>query len=450
MDVIEPYDTALYHAQTVRWLNEYGTPPGLGNLHARLAFNSSWLSFAALLDNGIWDNRSEILVPVLAWLGAFFYFFFELLFARRTGARLYALCILLWSMYSCSAYKALYYDDPVHILNAIAVLEMYYFCEDIRDKSVKSREKTSAAACILILSAGVFMIKPSGVVSLLFAGVAIIVFLIQDKIGITGWLRVLCPAAFALIVWITRNLLLSGYPLYPAPVLPFRFDWTMAQEAVKANYNGVVGWARMPGPGYEASLTNGFLFWFKPWLIENLLSKRFFAMAVLPASFAVFFWFLVIRFAGTKRAFFFLVWSAANILYWFLMAPDIRFGSGFFWVVLALSLLFLFPSEPGFRLTAFWDNKILRWTFRYAWALVMIGIVVLTPIERSFIATGSAQSYPVKEYTVQSGEPFVIWIPLENDDRTGNSPLPSAPGPVNNIAMREYGNLGKGFRPLSR
>jgi hypothetical protein len=449
-DITEPYDTALYHAQAIRWMNEYGTPPGLGNLHARLAFNSSWLSFAALFDNGPWDSRSEILIPALSWLGAFLYFFYELLFTRRNGIRLYALCMLLWSLYSGHVYPALYYDDPVHILNAIVVLEIYYLFDTAPDKSNKSEGKTSRGACILMLSAGAFMVKPSGVVSLIFTGVLFIILLFKNKKHFTGWLKVFCPAAFALIVWITRNLLLSGYPLYPMPILPFPFDWTMAYSVVKANYDAVVGWARMPGPGYIESLTNGFLFWFKPWLIENLLSKRFFVLAILPASFAVFFWFLVIRFVRTKKALFFLAWSTANILYWFLMAPDIRFGGGFFWVSLALSLLFLFPSESVFQFSAFWDAKILRWTFRYVWALVILGIVGLTPIKRSFFTVGAAQSYPVKEYTVRSSDPFAVWIPLEEDDRTGNSPLPSAPGPVDNIEMREYGNLGKGFRPVVR
>ncbi|MDR1863585.1 MAG: hypothetical protein LBQ67_06670, partial [Treponema sp.] len=66
------YDTDLYHAQTIRWLNEYGTVPGLGNLHSRLGFNSSWHTFAALIDNGFWDNRSALFMPLFAWTGAFF------------------------------------------------------------------------------------------------------------------------------------------------------------------------------------------------------------------------------------------------------------------------------------------------------------------------------------------------------------------------------------------
>ncbi len=34
------YDTGLYHAQSIRWIEEYGVVKGLGNLHCRLAYNS--------------------------------------------------------------------------------------------------------------------------------------------------------------------------------------------------------------------------------------------------------------------------------------------------------------------------------------------------------------------------------------------------------------------------
>ena len=43
------YDTGLYHAQSIRWIEEYGVVKGLGNLHCRLAYNSSSFALSALL-----------------------------------------------------------------------------------------------------------------------------------------------------------------------------------------------------------------------------------------------------------------------------------------------------------------------------------------------------------------------------------------------------------------
>jgi hypothetical protein len=448
-DLMDAYDTALYHAQAVRWMNEYGTPPGLGNLHSRLAFNSSWLSFAALLDNGPWDNRSECILPALCWIGAFLYFFNEFLFARKKGIQLYAFCILVWSLHSVIHVSPnLFYDMPVHIINAIVALEAYYMLTGTLNKPLE--KKTNGITGILMLSAGAFMIKPIGAVSLLFTGILACFLLFQNKKPFIVWVKIFCPAAFALLVWMIRNILLSGYPLYPLPVLPLPLDWTMTHAAAQGNYTAILGWARMPGPGYQESLNNGFLFWFKPWLAENLRSRNFLVWTAFPFLLSTFFWVLVVRVAGSKKAFFFMIWSNLNILYWFLAAPESRFGNGFFWVTLALSLLFLFPSEAGFHFSVLWNNKIIRWTFRYVWIMAIIGSMGMTILssKHSFFTIGSAQSFPVKEYTVESDTPFTIWIPVETgEDRTGNSPIPSATGPVN-LEMRKYGDLGQGFRHL--
>ncbi|MCS7011434.1 MAG: hypothetical protein NZL98_08695, partial [Anaerolineales bacterium] len=42
------WDSGLYHAQAIRWMESYPTVPGLGNLLDELAFNSSWLTLNAL------------------------------------------------------------------------------------------------------------------------------------------------------------------------------------------------------------------------------------------------------------------------------------------------------------------------------------------------------------------------------------------------------------------
>lgn len=46
------YDTGLYHAQAIRWIEEYGVVPGLGNLQMRFAYNSAFMSLQALFSLG--------------------------------------------------------------------------------------------------------------------------------------------------------------------------------------------------------------------------------------------------------------------------------------------------------------------------------------------------------------------------------------------------------------
>ena len=42
------YDSDLYHAQSIRWIEEYGIVKGLGNIHVRFAYNSSFFALSAL------------------------------------------------------------------------------------------------------------------------------------------------------------------------------------------------------------------------------------------------------------------------------------------------------------------------------------------------------------------------------------------------------------------
>jgi hypothetical protein len=444
------YDTGLYHAQTVRWINEYGTPPGLGNLHPRLAFNSSWLAFAALLDNGPWDGRSEWLLPALAWFGALLYFLHELLFGLKTGVRLYALCVLAWLAHAVVTLNTLnlYYDDPVHMINAIVLLEAWKLLHDGSGGFSGERKKTS----LLMLGAAAFMIKPIGALSLVFTGIMILFLLRRDKNSpFSTGVTIFAPAATALIIWVARNIILSGYPLYPVPVFPLPFDWTMPFESANANYRAVIGWARMPGPSYIQSLEKGFFFWFKPWLARRLHSRDFLFWTLAPAALSVFWWALVLRLARSRKALYFLVWTNLNILYWFMTAPDERFGSGFFWVNAAMPLLFLFSSDFRRGPLDLMEHPVIRGTFRYVWALAIagfLGLAVLSP-GRSAAAIGRMPSYRVRPHTVNAAVPFIVWVPANGgDDRTGNSPLPSAPAPLQAIEMRVPGKPGRGFRPV--
>src|SRR5438067_4899886 len=41
-------DTESYHIQMAKWIHEYGTVPGIANLHERFGFNSSWFATISL------------------------------------------------------------------------------------------------------------------------------------------------------------------------------------------------------------------------------------------------------------------------------------------------------------------------------------------------------------------------------------------------------------------
>jgi hypothetical protein len=403
------YDTDLYHAQVIRWYNEYGTPPGLGNLHTRLASNSSWHSLAALFDNGIWDSRSAWIMPALSLFGGILYCLFELIFSKRNGTRLYALCILAWvglKITDGAANPALYYDTPVHIVNAVIILEAYYILSGYTRNL--SKKEIHNSANLLMLSVSAFMIKPIGAVSLLFSGLLTLFLLVRNtKQTVSSWVIVYTPALCAFAVWVIKNLFLSGYPLYPMPVFAMPFDWTMPFGSVNSYYLDVVAWARMPGPGYRQSLENGFWFWFKPWLTGYIKSKAFLVLAVFPSSLSPLLWFFVAKYVKIKKALYFFVWTLLSIFYWFMTAPDLRFGDGFFWVWLGAAFLFLTPDGLQFKIVNLWKNPKILITIFYFFVLYTVYMVGRTAFaqERDLLSIGSIPPRPVKEYIVDTPPP---------------------------------------------
>src|SRR5271169_2804473 len=50
------YDTGLYGAPAVHWMQTYPAVPGLANLHGRFGFNSSVLLCIAALGQGVWKD----------------------------------------------------------------------------------------------------------------------------------------------------------------------------------------------------------------------------------------------------------------------------------------------------------------------------------------------------------------------------------------------------------
>jgi hypothetical protein len=440
-------DTHIYHGQLVRWLNEYGTVPGLGNLI--MAVNSSWHVMASLLDNNLWDGRSMVIMPAMLWAGIALYILYELCFSRTNGRRIFSFCILIWISLNClRVIPSLYYDDPVHALNIIVVFEFLY----LFDAGLSNKNLVNHAACVLALGVAAFMVKPLGAVSVIFSALLVLFFLLRTKRQpVGGWMKIFLPGALALGIWVIRTTILTGYPFYPLRLFALPVDWLVSRENIEA-INTAILWGNRGFSDYT-DLPLGNLAWLKQWFKTFCFSQPFYfaVMTAFPLVLSLFMWFLVMKYKRSKKNLLFLVWSNLNILYCFLMAPNPRFGNGFIWLSLGTALLFLIPSAPCFSLCFVWNRKKIRYTFLtflYVWFLGIFcafGMDVALS-NRSVLKVRRLPVFPVREHIVNANPPFTMWVPDTELPFVGDAPLPSAPYPPKNIEMREPGNLGKGFR----
>jgi hypothetical protein len=442
-------DTGGYHAQIIRWANEYGTLPGLGNLYGRLGFNSSWHSLAAVFDNGLWDARSAWIMTALELCGIFFYLLYELCFNNDRRFKLYALFLFPWiAVMALIARPLLYYDNPCLILNSIVILESYRLTRVPKEKLLQY------ASVVVMLSAASFVIKQMAGVSGIFSSCLVFYLLYKNRmLSPKSVLKIWLLPFAALCIWMGRNAILTGYPFYPLPVTALPFNWTMSIDHVKDYYYAILAWARMPSSEYLLFLKQGGkgFFWFRPWLWSNFSNIRFWVWVFIPFMTALPFWLRSLK-EKCVEGFYFLLWSLSCFVYWFFTAPDMRFGSGFFWTFLALGVLFAPSRWFGTMIQSFLRKKrMLRGALSSLGVTVLLSgcaMVFFSPA-RNFCFIGKIPSYPVKKYVMETpNSSLTIWVPEDGTWNLGNAPLPCAPETLisDRLVLRQTGRLEKGFK----
>lgn len=65
---VTAYDTGFYHFPAIKWLSEYGLVSGLSLLHYPLGYPSSWLTLSAILNAGIFSDRTATVMGGFAFL----------------------------------------------------------------------------------------------------------------------------------------------------------------------------------------------------------------------------------------------------------------------------------------------------------------------------------------------------------------------------------------------
>jgi len=175
----------------------------------------------------------------------------------------------------------------------------------------------------LLTSVLAFAVKISTAPLLVFA--VLVGWFYRKAAGAALWKSSLVAGAI-LGLWMTRGLMLSGCAIYPiTQSCIVGLPWAVPISQVKFDYVGIRSWARAIGRLDYAAVMADWK-WVQPWLSrswQNLSAMLFVVGTTLGCIGGV------IR-AHTSRA---VMAALAGIwiclAYWFISAPDIRFGSGY-------------------------------------------------------------------------------------------------------------------------
>ena len=447
------YDTLLYHAQSVRWLKEYGTVQGLANLNTRIGFNNAWFVTAAVVDTGPFTFKSFHVINSFAYIvttAALAWRLVDGFGAPLCLSRLFDALMLYPLLRYRQNINSLSTDVASTLIIVALISHALHRCDD----ADRPRRDMCWVAVVAAFSAAVKLVN----IPLL-----LLPFLMHRADPEAGtertpqrraaFTRVAGYGALMGIVflpWLVRGYYLSGYLLYPLQALDlFSPDWKVPASVAASDQDWIRSWARMPRVPPEQVLGAGVGYWFGPWFqrsstrLDGFILWSITGLVVTAA-------FLRPVTRQVARCWPVLVTLVAGLVFWFVQAPDVRFGYGYLTatqmlivsLILAIALDTL--TEQGRRVSA----TVLVTSL----AIHLHGTLSEDVTERCRSLTRTLADYPhpaMQPYTYASG--LRIQIPVEND-LCANEPLPCSPGTDRDkVVLEARGSaLKDGFRVRPR
>ena len=314
-------DTESYHIQSIKWIQEYGSVPGIVNLHVRFGFNSSWFSSVALFScSPKTAGGFTILNSIISvWLC---YWFLEKInqFQKENKIQaafailsIFIVCLLIWPLIKGNA-ATTNYDFITTTIVFIMFTEVFF------------SEKTSPSIEWIIWPAYLLTVRLINFPLLLLSILAFILFIRQKQTR-----RLLLPIAYCFILivpFLIRSIIIAGFPFYPATFFDFtNVDWKADPQITKNFLEFIKYFNRVSTTYFDLEKTKGLgSAWIPAWFQHLFLFDKILVLAGFTG----------ISFTGIKLLIkknnyseslitgLMILW----IISWFLIAPDPRFVYG--------------------------------------------------------------------------------------------------------------------------
>lgn len=339
-------DTALYHAQAIRWIESFRVVPGLANLHNRLGFNSSWFVLNAAFSLAFLGIQSFHLMNSVIMLVGLFYFsqgLQNILQRKITTSSIAKTVLFFLSLY-------LYGNDIASPSTDLPATLLTWMVSILLLEKLESRGIQFDIFSVVIFLLAIFALT----VKLSVLPLAVIAFLVVlQQIRIRDsvcTLRLVSLGLLVLLPWLIRNIILSGYLVFPVSQIDiFGFDWKYPRENADANRLAIIWFARFPGKNWSDFVGLSFNAWAPQWFNGlSFVQRNLFSVAIMSPLILV----LFMKERGLRlfKQFFLPYFvNYMGVIFWFLTAPDVRFGYGF----LTMSIVLAFSPLIALVLTQF-------------------------------------------------------------------------------------------------
>ncbi len=431
------YDTGLYHAQSIRWIEEYGVVPGLGNLHSRLAYNSAAFCLSALYSMAFLGGQSyHCCAGFLAFLLALVCLeAFIKGGMKKPALSDFARIIAIY-------YLLMIFDEMVSpASDYFMVLLVFFILIRWLELIEKKEDSYLPYAFLCVLSVSVITVKLSGALILLLT-VKPAIMMLKEKRG-KEILKFLAAGILTVLPFLIRNVILSGWLVYPFTSIDlFSFAFKIPKGMADYDAKEIQVWGR--GFSDVGRYGDPPLKWLPEWAAQlDGSNKAFLVMALLGISL----WMVYLAYAVIKRRNDMLDFLhtagtlMACFLFWLLSAPLVRYGCVFLWMfpVLVWGYLYLIISPHMDRFKIYLIVIALAGTYK----LAAFGVET---------AKGATSQYLVRQKDYENFDTvsyelhgYTFYYPVQGD-RVGYRDFPSAPVRAEDIFLGD--TIREGFRDV--
>lgn len=323
-------DTYLYHAQAIRWIEEYGVVPGLGNLHNRFAYNSAFMPLQALFSFSWILNIS--LHSLNGFLGTFFVVYATItnnLFTPKKSrlSDFFKIIVVIYVYFSRTTISSPGSDLLAMLLVLYIIIK---WCE-----CFENEEEVQAYGVLCLVAVWAMSVKLSAAIAVLLVVYPAII-LIKEKRYILIFKDIVSGILIA-APWLIRNVIISGYLLYPYSQIDlFNFDWEMPKSLLDYDKKEIIVWGRevRDVSKFEQPMREWIGIWFENQMLRNkLFIIGGFLATILLLGFVIYYLFRSIKkkkinkaILGKKQEMLVVAYVIFGLVFWLLSAPLLRYG----------------------------------------------------------------------------------------------------------------------------
>lgn len=354
------FDSLFYHQQNIRWNEEFAIVPGLGNLEHRFAFNSNYLllsaifSFRFLFGEAVYSLHVLVLVYVLCWILK------EIFTSGFEVKRLLLLIVFTGYIFTFGYSLASTSTDAIpNIISFYLISRLLLYPDSIKGKLL-------FYVCIpIVLLTFKINILPLSLLSL----VAIYYFFKAKQykaITIT-----LSTATIIVVLWLIRNVIISGYLIFPFSGIDiFTVDWKIPEGVAIEEIDFIKSCAIRI---FDDLLNHLTTFSFSIEGIKNWLISFIFIGSAVISPFVVVYNFIRKKYLNKII---YLVYISLILIFtvWYIGGPDPRFIGGALFVMFYFVIYLLLEKK---------EEKHLKKT-----GMLIVGLFVLIMAAWPVVRTG--------------------------------------------------------------